>query len=55
MEFLKHKAGLVLLVVSLILIVVAIWYLMFGMSGGGEFEGGTLVEGIRDIRVMVRL
>lgn len=55
MEFFKHKAGLVLLVVSLIIIVAAIWYLMFGMSGGGKFEGGTLVEGIRDFRVMVHL
>lgn len=55
MDFLKHKAGLILLVVCLILIIAAIWYLMFGMTGGGEFEGGTLVERIGDILLLVCL
>lgn len=55
MEFFKHKAGLIVLIISLIIIVAAVWYLMFGMSDGTKFEGGTLVEGIRGIRMMVRL
>lgn len=55
MDFFKHKAGMILLVVCLILIIAAIWYLMFGMAGGGEFEGGTLVERIGDIRMLVCL
>lgn len=52
MEFLKHKAGVILLIVSLIVIVAAVWYLMFGMPEGGSYEGGTLVEGIRNTELM---
>lgn len=55
MEFLKHKAGLIVLIISLIVIVAAVWYLMFRMGEGGSYEGGTLVESIRDIRMMVSL
>lgn len=51
MEFLKHKAGLIVLIVSLVIIVAAVWYLMFGMQGGGSYEGGTLVEGINDMQM----
>ena len=54
MGFLKHKAGLIVLIVSLVIIVAAIWYLMFGTPQGGSYEGGTLVEGIKSLG-MVRL
>lgn len=51
MEFLKHKVGLILLILSLVVIVAVVWYLMFDMQGGGSYEGGTLVKGISDIPV----
>lgn len=50
MEFLKHKAGIILLIASLVVIVAVVWYLMFGMQGGGSYEGGTLVENIKDMQ-----
>lgn len=55
MGFFKHKAGLIVLIISMIIIVAAIWYLMFGMSDQTRFEGGVLAEGIRNMRMMVRL
>ncbi len=55
MEFLKHNAGWILVILSLVVIVSVVWYLIFGVQGGGSYEGGTLVESIKDIRAMVSL
>ncbi|MBS6646437.1 MAG: hypothetical protein KH366_22920 [Clostridiaceae bacterium] len=46
MEFLKHKAGILALVVCLLIILSVIWYLMFGTGGDAVMEG-TLVRGIK--------
>lgn len=55
MEFRKHKVGVILLILSLIVIVAAIWYLMFGMPDGSVTREGTLVEGIMNIGKMMRI
>ncbi|MEG0215321.1 MAG: hypothetical protein RR590_07890 [Hungatella sp.] len=44
MEFIKKRVGIILLILSLIVVLAAIWYLLFGMQNGIAYEGGTLVE-----------
>lgn len=51
MDFIKHKLGIVLLILSLIVILAAVWYLVFGVPNN-SFEGGILVEGIRNMGEM---
>lgn len=45
MEFLKHKAGILALVVCLLIILSVVWFLMFG-TGSDAVIDGTLVRRI---------
>lgn len=45
MEFLKHKAGILTLVVCLLIILAVVWFLIFG-TGGDTSMDGTLVRGM---------
>lgn len=47
MESMKHKMGIILLVISLAAVLAAIWYLLFGITDGSGFEGGVLVEAVK--------
>lgn len=54
MEFIKHKLGIALLILSIIVIAAAAWYLILGIPDS-SFEGGILVEGIRNAGEMMRI
>lgn len=48
MEFWKHAAGISLLVISTIVIIGAVWYLMFRMPESPAERGGVLVNQMMD-------
>lgn len=55
MGFRKHMAGILLLILCLIVVVAAVWYLMFGTTADPSSRGGVLVEQVTEREMTARL
>lgn len=53
MGFLKHKLGLLVLLLCLGIVVAAIWYLLFGLTIKDPVSDGTLVKAADMIQGMM--
>lgn len=55
MESMKTKLGILLLILSLAIIIGAVWYCLFGLPDSSTMKDGTLVQGISTIGKMMNL
>lgn len=55
MEFWKHKAGIFLLILSIILLIAAIWYFMFYVPESPAERGGILVEHVTEMEMIKQI
>ena len=53
MEFLKHNWGYVLLVLVVLAVAAAVWYLLFLTGGSDPYAGGMLVKAAEGMRKAV--
>lgn len=55
MGFRKHMAGILLLILCLVLVAAAVWYLMFGTAADPSSRGGILVEQVTEREMTAQL